>query len=340
VDASRFSRQTILREVGRAGQALLNEARVLIVGAGGLGSPAALYLAAAGVQLTIIDDDCVDESNLGRQILHAYTNIGQAKIDSARHRLESIHPDVQVEIVKDRFNVGNAAQLVREHHFVLDGSDNFSTKFLINDSCVLNRKAYSHAGVLGWGGQTFTYIPEAPCYRCLFIEPPPINVVPNCSQFGVMGPVVGLLGCLQATEAIKCILGKTDQLLTGQLLTIDAIDMKFRKVQFLRNPNCPICSSKASIAELVESGVQQCDLKQVKQNTWLITFEGSQKVLKAERHLKQLGYQVEPRITPRQLSNECGICLQLNSETCAEVKAEFKQLQLQWIRFVNLQELT
>ena len=337
MDPRRYLRQSILSEVGESGQAQLAKSKILIVGAGGLGSPVALYLTPAGVgEITIIDDDEVEITNLGRQILHEQKDLGSSKVQSAKQRLEALNPDIKVNVIKDRFKQDNAAQLVDEHDFVIDGSDNFTTKFLINDSCVLGKKAFSHAGVLGWGGQTFTHIPGSPCYRCLFEEPPPADSVPNCSEAGVIGPVVGLLGCIQAAEAIKYTIGLHEGLLLGELFTIDALEMKSRKVKFLKNPHCPVCGDHPRILSLKEEGVLQCDLKRDHKDTWLITFEGSQKVLKAERQLKKSGFEVEPRVTPRQLSNECGICLQLIIEASDNAQQKLRDIGLEWVRFVKL----
>jgi len=339
LSSSRYSRQSILEEVGQAGQERLKNSKVLIVGAGGLGSPAALYLATAGIGcLGIIDDDVVELSNLGRQVLHGESDLGSSKVESAERSLKAVNPEIEIVVIRDRFREENAAQLVSEYDFVIDGCDNFTTKFLINDSCVLGKKPFSHAGVLGWGGQAFTHIPEEPCYRCLFEEPPPPNVVPNCSEAGVIGPVVGMLGCIQATEAIKYLIGKRTELLLGQLLTVEAMDMKFRKVQFPKNPLCPICGSHPRITELKEDGVAHCDLKTEgsSRSKWLITFEGSQKVLKAERELKKFDLKVEPRVTPRQLSSECGICLQLESHDSTFAKEKLEAKGLKFIRFESI----
>lgn len=333
----RTLRQSILPEIGDAGQQRLAQAKVLIVGAGGLGSPVAMYLATAGIgQITLIDDDEVEITNLGRQILHGDTDVGKSKVESGKQTLNHLNPEIRIEVIRDRFKQDNAAQLVNEHDFLIDGCDNFTTKFLINDSCVLQKKAYSHAGVLSWGGQAFTYIPGSPCYRCLFDEPPPPDAVPNCSEAGVVGPVVGMLGSIQATEAIKYLVGLKESLLLGQLLTVDAIDMKFRKVQFPKNPKCRLCSDTATIKEIKEDGVVQCDLKQAQEDKWLITFENSQKVLKAERQLKKQNYQVEPRVTPRQLSHECGICLQLTSSNEKGAQQTLENASLNWVRFESL----
>lgn len=341
MDHRRYLRQSILSEIGERGQQALAEARVLIVGAGGLGSPVAMYLATAGVgQLTIMDDDEVEITNLGRQILHGDSDLGQLKIESAKQSLNKLNPDIKVEAIRDRFKQDNAGQLVDDHDFIIDGCDNFTTKFLINDSCVLKGKPFSHAGVLSWGGQAFTYVPNSPCYRCLFEEPPPPDAVPNCSEAGVVGPVVGILGSIQATEAIKYLVGMRDSLLLGQLLTVDALEMKFRKVQFPKNPKCKVCGSEATIKEIKEDGVVQCDLKKPQENEWLITFENSQKVLKAERHLKQQEMSVKPRVTPRQLSNECGICLQLTSSDAEKAQNSLVNADLNWVRFESLKNFS
>ncbi|MHC4150134.1 MAG: HesA/MoeB/ThiF family protein, partial [Planctomycetota bacterium] len=210
----RYSRQIILQEIGGVGQEKLLSSKVLIVGAGGLGAPAALYLAAAGVgTLGIIDSDSVDLSNLQRQVIHHTTDLGTEKVNSAKSKIQAINPDVTVRTYHTRATAENIAELIRYHDFVIDGTDNFPAKFLINDACYFEKIPFSHAGILRFDGQLITVLPgETTCYRCIFHAPPPDGVVPSCSQAGVLGALAGLIGCLQATEAIKYLLGIGDLL--------------------------------------------------------------------------------------------------------------------------------
>lgn len=238
----RYLRHLVLKEVGPNGQEKLLRSSVLIVGAGGLGSPAAFYLAAAGVgRLGIVDKDAVELTNLQRQILHRPKNIGRRKTESAAEMIGEFNPDIKVEMIDSMFANDNALDLVSSYDFILDGTDNFETKFLINDACVSKAKPFSHAGVVKFKGQVTTVIPDrSACLRCLFDSPPPAGAVPNCCQVGILGVLPGVIGCIQATEAIKCILG-IGELLTDSLLTYDALSMEFRKVGFKRNPNCRAC---------------------------------------------------------------------------------------------------
>ena len=238
----RYSRHLLLDEVGSVGQQKLLDARVLIVGLGGLGSPAALYLAAAGVgHLGLVDHDEVDLTNLQRQVIHHTPDVGTPKVDSAAAKLRALNPDVTVTPYRQLATVANAVDLIGEYDFVIDGTDNFSSKFLLNDAAYFARTPFCHAGVLRFIGQLMTVVPGATaCYRCLFESPPPQGSIPRCSQAGVLGVVPGVLGTLQATEAIKHILG-LGELLTDALLTYDATTMEFRKVEFARNPRCPLC---------------------------------------------------------------------------------------------------
>jgi molybdopterin/thiamine biosynthesis adenylyltransferase len=258
----RYSRQIILQEIGGTGQEKLLSSKVLIVGAGGLGAPAALYLAAAGVgTLGIIDSDSVDLSNLQRQIIHHTTDVGTEKVHSAKDKIQAINPDVTVRTYHTRATAENIAELVRYHDFVIDGTDNFPAKFLINDACYFEKIPFSHAGILRFDGQLITVLPaETTCYRCIFRSPPPEGVVPSCSQAGVLGALAGVIGCLQATEAIKYLLGIGD-LLTNELLTYNALTMDFRKIRLKRNPNCPLCGNNPQITELIDQAQPVCDLK-------------------------------------------------------------------------------
>lgn len=247
----RYSRHIILKEVGGKGQKKLLDGKVLIIGAGGLGSPAALYLAAAGVGvLGVADADVVDLSNLQRQVIHHTSDIGKPKVLSAKEKMEAINPDIRVNAHQIWVDAGNIAELIREYDFVIDGTDNFAAKFLINDACVMAGKPYSHGGILHFIGQTITVKPgESPCYRCIFPEPPPPDAIPTCAQAGVIGVLPGVMGSIQATEAVKFLLG-VGELLTGRLLIYDAEEMEFRNVPVKMNPRCPVCGENPSILEL------------------------------------------------------------------------------------------
>lgn len=259
----RYSRHIILKEVGIEGQERLYGARVLIIGAGGLGAPAALYLAAAGVgTLGIADADCVDLSNLQRQVIHHTPDVGRTKVESAAEKMRAINPDVTVHTHHAFVSAANIGQLVSGYDFVIDGTDNFAAKFLINDACVLGNVPYSHGGILRFQGQTMTVLPHrSACYRCIFEKPPPKGAVPTCSQAGVLGAIAGMLGTIQAAEAIKHIVG-AGHVLADALLTFDSLEMNFRKVKLRRNPRCPICGEKPTITALFdEEPPASCDLK-------------------------------------------------------------------------------
>jgi len=257
----RYSRHIILNEVGVEGQIKLLEGKVLIVGAGGLGSPAALYLAAAGVgTIGIIDGDVVDITNLQRQIIHTTADINRPKVISAKEKIEKINPDVKVIIYQELLTADNIKEIISEYDFILDGTDNFPTKFLINDACVLLEKPFSHGGILKYDGQTMTYTPGNACYRCVFNSPPPKGLVPTCSQAGVLGSIAGMLGTIQATEALKYLTG-IGELLTNRFLIFNALSMSFRSTHFKRNENCPVCGKTPSITELIQEEMPVCDLK-------------------------------------------------------------------------------
>ncbi|MDR1977793.1 MAG: molybdopterin-synthase adenylyltransferase MoeB [Synergistaceae bacterium] len=257
----RYSRHIILKEVGVKGQKRLMESRVLIVGAGGLGSPAALYLAAAGVGVIgIADADAVDLSNLQRQVLHGAADVGKPKVDSAREAMEAVNPDIKVNAHRIFVNANNVLDLIENYDFVIDGTDNFPAKFLINDACVLARKPFSHAGIIRFQGQLMTYVPGAgPCYRCVFETPPPPDAVPTCRQAGVIGAVAGVIGSLQAMEAVKYIVG-IGQLLTGSLLTYDALAMEFRKLKLPRRDDCAVCGDSPSIVKPFDYEATVCEV--------------------------------------------------------------------------------
>ena len=241
----RYSRQIMLPDLGGKGQIRLREARVLVVGAGGLGSPAAFYLAAAGVgTLGLVDADRVEMSNLHRQILHFTPDIGVAKVESAKAKLRELNPEVEINAYPVRVEAANADAIMAGYDFIVDGSDNFSTKFLLNDIAVKKQIAFSHAGVVRLQGQVMTVVPgKSACYRCVFREPPPAEEILSCQQAGILGAVAGTIGTIQATEAIKYLAGVEDGLLIDQLLTYDARWMKFHVVAVKKNPACPACGS-------------------------------------------------------------------------------------------------
>jgi adenylyltransferase/sulfurtransferase len=243
-ELERYARQLVLREVGPAGQRRLRSASVAVVGAGGLGSPALLYLAAAGVgRLTVIDDDRVSLDNLQRQVLHGSADVGEPKTHSALRRLDALNPDVRVRTVERRLDAGNALALLRGHDVVLDGSDNFPTKFAVNDACVELGVAAVIGGILRFEGQVVTVPPGAPCYRCLFRDEPPPGQVPTCSAAGVLGPVAGVVGSLQAAEALRLLLGAGAPQ-SGRLLSVDVLDPRLRAVPFPRDPGCTACQRR------------------------------------------------------------------------------------------------
>jgi sulfur-carrier protein adenylyltransferase/sulfurtransferase len=248
-ELQRYSRHLLMPEVSSKGQRRLKAARILSIGAGGLGSPAALYLAAVGVgTIGIVDFDDVDLSNLQRQILHGTKDIGRSKLKSARDRLRDINPEIEIELHECRFSSENASQLVEQYDVVVDGSDNFPTRYLSNDVCVFARKPNVYGSVFRFEGQTTVFAPHlgGPCYRCLFPEPPPPDSVPNCAQAGVLGVLPGIIGMLQAIETIKLIVGIGEPLV-GRLLHFDALKVKFRELNLRRDPQCPVCGENPTI---------------------------------------------------------------------------------------------
>lgn len=260
----RYSRQIILKTVGGVGQKKILSSKILIVGAGGLGSPALLYLAAAGVgTLGVIDSDKVELNNLQRQIVHFTKDVGKEKVFSAKEKIEALNPDVKVVTYAERLTSSNIKKIISDYDFIIDGSDNFPTKFLINDACVMNKKPYSHGGILRFQGQTFTHVPGSMCYRCIFDKPPPPGMIPTCQEAGILGAVAGVLGTIQAAEALKFILESKD-LLTGRLLTFNAEKMEFRTVNLKRNPSCPLCGDNPKITELKDYEETVCELKETK----------------------------------------------------------------------------
>ncbi|MDR2670650.1 MAG: molybdopterin-synthase adenylyltransferase MoeB [Oscillospiraceae bacterium] len=258
----RYSRHIILSEVGVKGQKKLLNAKVLIIGAGGLGAPAALYLAAAGVGVVgIADADVVDLSNLQRQVIHTTPDVGKAKVQSARETMEAINPDIEVRAHRTFVSADNIMELIADYDFILDGTDNFPARFLINDACVLAGKPFSHAGIIRFKGQLMTYVPgRGPCYRCVFREPPPPDAVPTCRQAGVIGAMGGVIGSLQAMEAVKFLIGRGD-LLTGALLTYDALRMDFRKIKLPHRDSCAVCGAHPTILKPFDYEQAGCEVK-------------------------------------------------------------------------------
>ena len=247
----RYSRNIILEEIDFEGQTRIMEAKVLIIGVGGLGSPVALYLAAAGVgTIGIVDNDVVEISNLQRQIIHFTKDLQIAKTVSAAEKMQAISPELKIKCYQTFVNSDNIEELISKYDFVIDGTDNFTAKFLINDACVLGKIPYVHGGILGFTGQIMTVVPEkSACYRCVFGEAPPADTVRGCSQVGVLGATAGMLGTMQATEALKFIT-KTGKLLTDRLMTFDALEMEFRTIKLKRQKGCPLCGSKPVITSL------------------------------------------------------------------------------------------
>jgi len=258
----RYSRHILLQDVGVEGQEKMLAGRVLIVGAGGLGCPIGLYLAAAGVgTIGIIDCDTVEISNLQRQIAHHTPDIGAPKVESAKAKMLAINPDITVKTYQEYLSAANIRKIFREYDFVVDGTDNFPTKFLVNDACVMEGIPFSHGGILRFDGQTMTVLPgESACYRCVFREPPPPDAVPTCSQAGVLGAIAGMLGTIQAAETLKFLTG-AGSLLTNTLLTFNAKSMDFRKIKLPRQKDCPLCGEKPTITELSDNVRPACGLQ-------------------------------------------------------------------------------
>ncbi|MHC1759536.1 MAG: ThiF family adenylyltransferase [Negativicutes bacterium] len=260
----RYSRHIILKDVGVKGQKKIRDAKVLIVGTGGLGAPAAMYLAAAGVgTIGLADFDVVELSNLQRQIIHSTADVGKHKVQSGKETIAALNPDVKVVTYQARVAADNIADIIRDqdYDFIIDGVDNFPAKFLINDACVFLKKPFSHAGIIRFFGQTMTYAPGAgPCYRCVFDAPPPPGIAPTCREAGVLGVMGGVLGTIQATEALKYILG-FGELLTGTILIYDATTMEFRKIKLAKNRKCRICGETPTITELFDEELPACDAR-------------------------------------------------------------------------------
>jgi molybdopterin/thiamine biosynthesis adenylyltransferase/rhodanese-related sulfurtransferase len=258
----RYSRHILLPEVGEAGQAKLLKSKVLLLGAGGLGSPAALYLAAAGVgTLGVVDADTVDASNLQRQIIHATSRVGTPKVESAAKTIAELNPDVKVVGYKERMTSANVERLFKDYDVVVDGTDNFPTRYLVNDASVFLGKPVVHGSIFRFDGQVTTFVPPSaakklgieagPCYRCLYPEPPPPHLAPSCQEAGVLGILCGIVGTLQATEAIKLLLGKGDPLI-GRLITYDSLKMKFRELKLRKDPNCIVCGPSPKVTSYID----------------------------------------------------------------------------------------
>lgn len=250
----RYSRQMILPGIGGKGQKKLSEAKVFILGAGGLGSPTALYLAAAGVgTIGLADSDQVELNNLQRQILHRTIDVGLPKVESGKRTLQSLNPEITIQLYPERITSANIREIIKGYDLVLDGSDNFSTRFLVNDVCYFEKKTLISGAILRFDGQLSTFKPHAggPCYRCLFSEPPPPGLVPSCQEAGILGAVAGVIGVLQANEALKELL-KIGQSMAGRLLLFNALDLSFREMKVLKDPNCILCGESPSVKELVD----------------------------------------------------------------------------------------
>ena len=249
----RYSRHLIMPEVGVEGQQKLKDAGILLIGAGGLGSPLGLYLAAAGVgRLGIVDFDTVDFTNLQRQIIHRTEDVGRLKVESAKERIQAINPEVQVATFNSRLSRDNIRGVIKDYQIVIDGTDNFPTRYLVNDACVFQKKPNIYGSIFRFDGQATVFTPfKGPCYRCLYPEPPPPGMVPSCAEGGVLGVLPGIIGVIQATEAIKLIIGQGEPLI-GRLLLYNALKMEFREVKLKRDPQCPVCGDRPSIKELID----------------------------------------------------------------------------------------
>jgi len=258
----RYSRHIILPEVGGKGQKKLLQAKVLIIGAGGLGCPVGYYLSAAGVgNIGIIDNDTIELSNLQRQIAHNTERLGMSKADSAKMTFEALNPDVSVNAIKERINKDNIMDIIKEYDIVVDGSDNFPTRYLINDACVIMGKPLVSGAILRFEGQLTTILPRnGHCYRCIFEEPPPPGLVPSCQEAGVMGALPGIIGALQAMEVLKLIIGMGSPL-KNSLLIYNALNTSFRKVKVPRNPQCPVCGDFPKITKLMDYEADYCQMR-------------------------------------------------------------------------------
>jgi len=252
-EIARYSRHLIMPEVGMEGQLKLKNAKVLLIGTGGLGAPLGLYLAAAGVgKLGLVDFDVVDFTNLQRQIAFGSSDVGKSKAKSAQKRLSDLNPDIQIEAYETQLESSNALELFKDYDIIVDGTDNFPTRYLVNDACILLGKPNVYGSIFRFEGQITVFgMPDGPCYRCLYPEPPPPGLVPSCAEGGVLGVLPGIVGSIQAMETIKLILGKGDSL-AGRLLLFDALGMKFRELKLRKNPNCPMCGDHRTINKLID----------------------------------------------------------------------------------------
>ncbi len=250
---TRYSRHLVLPEVGVEGQEKLLASSVLCIGAGGLGSPLGLYLAATGIgRLGLVDFDTVDFSNLQRQVIHFTDDVGRPKVESAREKIQKINPDAKVEVYKERLTKDNIMGIIKSYDVIIDGTDNFATRYLTNDACIFANKPNIYGSIFRFEGQTTVFYPgKGPCYRCLYPEPPPPGMVPSCAEGGVLGILPGIIGLIQATEAVKVILGKGD-LLVGRLLLYSALEMKFKEVKLRRDPKCPVCGDNPTVKQLID----------------------------------------------------------------------------------------
>lgn len=249
----RYSRHLIMPEVGMEGQLKLKKARVLLIGSGGLGAPLGLYLAAAGVgRLGIVDFDAVDFTNLQRQVTFGTSDVGRKKLEAARERLSNLNPEIRIDSYETKLTSENALEIIREYDIVADGTDNFPTRYLVNDACVLTGKPNVYGSIFRFEGQASIFgYPDGPCYRCLYPEPPPPGLVPSCAEGGVLGVLPGIIGCIQAMETLKLILGN-GQPLVGRLLLFDALRMRFRELKLRKNPDCPMCGQHRTINKLID----------------------------------------------------------------------------------------
>src|SRR4030088_1928115 len=264
-EIARYSRHLIMPEVTLEGQKRLKAASILCIGAGGLGSPIALYLAAAGIgRMGLVDPDVVDFSNLQRQILHGTSDVGRKKLNSAKDRIKAVNPNVQVDLHDCVFSSDNATELVQDYDLVIDGTDNFPTRYLSNDVCVLAKKPNIYGSIFRFDGQCTVFAPHlgGPCYRCMCPEPPPPGMVPSCAEGGVLGVLPGIIGVMQAIEAVKLIMGIGEPLL-GRMIAFDALKMKFREFKLRKDPKCPVCSPNPTITELIDYD-QFCGIPQAK----------------------------------------------------------------------------
>ena len=252
-EISRYSRHLIMPEVGMEGQRKLKSAAVLLVGAGGLGAPLAMYLAAAGVgRIGLVDFDVVDASNLQRQIIHSQDYLGKPKLESAKNRLQGLNPHIQIDTYETHLSAANAREIIGEYDIVADGTDNFPTRYLVNDACVMLSKPNIYGSIFRFEGQASVFhAQEGPCYRCLYPEPPPPGLVPSCAEGGVLGVLPGIIGTIQATEVIKLIIGRGEPLI-GRLLLFDALRMRFRELKLRKHPDCPVCGAHPTITEFID----------------------------------------------------------------------------------------